>query len=198
MNIYDQLYKTFAEQNGMLEREILALGYTKQDIEDTLEENKFEEITYDIGLDIGKVYTFVRYLETFNKYVKMSIDQQLALRYLLGERLQYGYFDNFSAVVGIGASDQYLNEVDICTTLITEKTTVLGINITPIKQLEYESGYYYMYKLAFEKYLKAFDIKPTKVLKYGVEIGILDVEKLYSLIEDTKTKELLESVLRGE
>lgn len=198
MNIYEDLYEKFAEQNGMLEREILALGYTKQDIEDTLEENKFEEITYDIGLDIGKVYTFVRYNQIFNDYVSSRINQPLALRYLLGQRLEYGYFDNFSAVVNIGASDQYLNEVDVCTTLVTEKTTVLGINITPIKQLEYESGYYYMYKLAFEEYLKAFDIKPTKVLKYGVELGILDLEKLYSLIEDTETKKLLESVLKGE
>lgn len=197
MNIYNNLYEKFAGQNGMLEREILALGYTKQDIEDTLEENKFEEIVYDIGLDIGKVYTFVRYNPIFDDYIKLEVNQPLVARYLLGKQTEYGYYDNFSAVVNIGASDQYLNEVDICTTLVNKKTVVLGINITPIKQLEYESGYYYMYKLAFEKYLKAFDVKPTKVLKYGVELGILDLEKLYSIIDKTEIKETINS-LKGD
>lgn len=194
MNIYDQLYKTFAEQNGMLEREILALGYTRQDIEDTLEENKFEEITYnseEVGIDIGKVYTFVTYLEAFNNYNRMTINQDIALRYLIGERLEYGYFTGFSAVVGIGASDQYLSEVTVCSVLVKESINVLNITASPIEQMKYESGYYNMFKESLDNYLQAFDKNPKQPILRGIEKGVIEADKLYSILETDKAKSIV-------
>lgn len=198
MNIYDQLYKTFAEQNGMLEREILALGYTKQDIEDTLEENKFEEVEYnpqEIGINIGKVYTFVTYNIIFNNYGRSSVNQDIILRYLLGEKLEYGYFTGFSAVIGIGASDQYLNEVTVCSVLAKNIINIFNITVNPIEQMKYESGYYNMFKESLDYCLTAFDKSPKKPILRGIENGIIEADKLYKILETDKAKDIILSLM---
>lgn len=164
MNILGVLKSKFKVVEPIFERDILALGYSLDDINDTLEENVFEKVDVNIqGFDFGNVYTLVEYDNLLDNYFKCSDFNLSAIElFFTGFNNSLGYRFGFSALNLIGLSNQVCCSIDIKSKLVTVDIVInLGnciINISPLFD-NYDSSLvlYYMFAEAIDNFSNYFD-----------------------------------------
>lgn len=163
MNILGVLKSKFKVVEPIFERDILALGYSLDDINDTLEENVFEKVAVNIqGFDFGNVYVLPQYSELFDLYAR-SIDKFELIRiYFLGDNFEKGYYSGVFI----------LNVLGLCNQMFLSQTLFSRVVVTPLRITVYntdivinplsdkyckEDAFNIMFSEALNKYSNCFD-----------------------------------------
>ena len=163
MNILNNLKSNFGLVEPIMEQQILDLGYTKEDIEDTLEENVFEKV--DLGIpefDFGNVYVLPEYVDLLEEYVNTVSEQDFILKYFTGNNFEYGYFSGLCVMNVIHLSEQMFME-KVIYSIRTNKELYFNIGCMRIKVLPILSDYNQsnafniMLAFALNNYIEFFD-----------------------------------------
>lgn len=190
MNLVETLKTKYRSIDPIFDTDIYRLWYTDIDIEASLKENVFEEVKVKASLGVKcKVYTLVDYDDLFDLYTKVnSKDEQIVIKYYIGENYEYGYFTGFSSLNKIGYSNQVCAVYEIKSIKVNKK---LEINIGNFKYIidkvdkDLNSNKFkeYMYINAFNNFTKAFDISINAAINKMKEIKNLDSQFIMERIQ---------------
>lgn len=190
MNLVETLKTKYRSIDPIFDTDIYALGYTDTDIEESLKENVFEEVKVDDSLGVRcKIYTLVDYDELFDMYTKVnSKDEQIVIKYYIGENYEYGYFTGFSSLNKIGYSNQICAVYEIKSTKAKEKLEVSIGNFKYIidvvnNNLDNTKFKEYMYINAFNNFRKAFDISINAAINKMKNNKELDLQFIMERIQ---------------
>lgn len=189
MNILSVLRENFEAVEPIFERDILEMGYSIVDIDETLKENIFEKVNVDItGFDFGNVYTLVEYSELFDTYFKCEcVTLDVIELFFTGRRNKFGYRCGFSALNLIGLSNQVCASREVESVLVNEDIVIglcnCEIKVKPIRN-NYNSDMvlYYMFANAIDSYKNYFDCNLAFVKKLVIEEFKLDCNILYNYL----------------
>lgn len=190
MNLVETLKTKYRSIDPIFDTDIYGLGYTDADIEESLKENVFEEVKVDASLGVKcKVYTLVDYDDLFDMYTKVnSKDEQIVIKYYIGENYEYGYFTGFSSLNKIGYSNQICAVYEIKSIKAKEKLEINIGNFKYIidiidKDLDSRKFKEYMYINAFNNFKKAFDISIDTAINKMKDNKKLDLQFIMERIQ---------------
>lgn len=131
MNILSELKSKFDIAEPIFDYEIAQMGYSIEDIEETLEINVFEEI---LGVDFipCRIFYLVGYSDFTQDYIKLY-DSSISVieKYFLGYNFEFGYYSGLTLTNKLGLSTQVPSKVSIQSNKATEFIDTQFVSITP-------------------------------------------------------------------
>lgn len=106
MNILDKLKEKFDTVEPIFDYEIYELGFSDEDIADTLEQNKFEEL---IGVSEipCRIFYIVGYSDFLNDYIRLfNTSESVITKYFLGKNFEFGFYYGLTLQNKLGLSTQ--------------------------------------------------------------------------------------------
>ena len=134
MNIINELREKFDIVEPIFDYELYNLGYTDEDIFDTLKENEFEELS---GVDIipNRIFYLVGYSELFNLYSKLSNLDAVVFKYFIGKDYEYGCLVGFSALNILNLSNQVSFSYTVLSNRVDNIIVYNNFKIVPSKDI---------------------------------------------------------------
>lgn len=183
MNLVETLKTKYRSIDPIFDTDIYGLGYTDTDIEESLKENVFEEVKVDTSLGVKcKVYTLVDYDDLFDMYTKVnSKDEQIVIKYYIGENYEYGYFTGLTLYNKLGISTQVPNICYIASSRIDKDTEIPGFCITALKKYNSSDVYYIYLSTLINNYDKV-EYKTNNIIE-NLKKNIKDLPKLKNMVD---------------
>lgn len=183
MNLVETLKTKYRSIDPIFDTDIYGLGYTDADIEESLKENVFEEVKVDTSLGVKcKVYTLVDYDGLFDMYTKVnSKDEQIVIKYYIGENYEYGYFTGLTLYNKLGISTQVPNICYIASSRIDKDTEIPGFCITALKKYNSSDVYYIYLSTLINNYDKV-EYKTNNIIE-NLKKNIKDLPKLKNMVD---------------
>lgn len=155
MNIVDNLKSKYREGVPIFDYEIFEMGYTQDDINESLKLGSFEEFETDVVP--VKVYCLVNYSFCTELSIDLCIkcsEYDVILKYYMGNNFEYGYLDGFCALNYLGLSNQVCFQITIASSRITYEVKLDNIRVIPSDV----SSNFLLYSCicSFKKYKKIF------------------------------------------
>lgn len=155
MNILDELKSKFNIAEPIFDYEIEEMGYSVEDINDTLKADVFEELQ---GVEFipCRIFYLVGYSDLFNLYERLDKDStNIIFKYFIGNNFEYGYLDGFCALNMLKLSNQVCFSYSIKSCRVNNELKLNQVQLLPEKNnLDYKL---IMCINAFKYYKDAFD-----------------------------------------
>lgn len=183
MNLVETLKTKYRSIDPIFDTGIYSLGYTDADIEESLKENVFEEVKVDASLGVKcKVYTLVDYDDLFDMYTKVnSKDEQIVIKYYIGENYEYGYFTGLTLYNKLGISTQVPNICYIASSRVNKDKEIPGFCITALKKYNSSDAYYVYLSTLINNYDKV-EYKTNNIIE-NLKNNIKDLSKLKNMVD---------------
>lgn len=183
MNLVETLKTKYRSIDPIFDTDIYKLGYTDIDIEASLKENVFEEVKVATSLGVKcKVYTLVDYDDLFDLYTKVnSKDEQIVIKYYIGENYEYGYFTGLTLYNKIGISTQVPNICYIASSRVDKDMEIPGFYITALKKYNSSDVYYVYLSTIINNYDKA-EYNMNNMID-SLKNNIKDLSKLRNMVD---------------
>lgn len=202
MNILNILKERFDVVTPIFERDVLALGYSIDDINETLEENVFERVKPGVqGFDFGNIYVLPQYSQLFDSYSKIIDELRLIKDYFIGKNFEFGYFSGIAILNVLGLCNQMFLSQEIFSSRVMNdiRLTVDNVDIV-IKPLNEaynrENVFNLMFSDALNRYKEYFDNDWRDSFNRLLDKGLVSSDILQMINEEGVKNEIRELFTR--